>query len=304
MAAEKRVGAAPAADRTLVEPAFAKINLTLRVVGRRADGYHEIESLVGFAALSDRLALRPGPRLELHVAGPAADQAGPVADNLVLSAAHALAERVTGLTLGHFGLIKRLPAGAGLGGSSADAAAALRLLALANDLEIGDARVRAAARATGADVPVCLESRPRWMRGVGEILSDPVTIPKQFAVVVHPGVALATGDVFRAVSALPGGDAPAGGDVTAPAERRQFVAFLAEQANDLEPVARGLCPIISDVLSALRSQPGCALARMSGSGSACFGLFASRAAATLGARAIASEHSGWWVQATVIGDVI
>src|SRR5215467_9139023 len=159
------------------ELAPAKVNLTLRILGRRPDGYHDLESLVVFAPFGDRLALRVGPQLGLSVSGPTAASAGPLADNLVLRAAQALAAHIDGLKLGRFALTKRLPAGAGLGGGSSDAAAALRLLAQANDLGLEDAPVREAARTTGADVPVCLDPRPRLMRGTGEILSAPLNLP-------------------------------------------------------------------------------------------------------------------------------
>ena len=155
---------------TFVEDAWAKVNLTLRVLGRRGDGYHEIESLVAFAGLGDALSFSPGGELAVTVHGPSAALAGETADNLVLKAARALADRVPTVGLGVFDLDKRLPVAAGLGGGSADAAAALRLLARANDLAADDPLLYAAARATGADVPVCLDPRLRLMlaeTGVG-----------------------------------------------------------------------------------------------------------------------------------------
>ena len=189
------------ASGELAEFAPAKVNLTLHVLGRRADGYHEIESLVAFAGIGDRLTFRPGERLALAVSGPTGAAAGASDDNLVLKAARALAARVDGLRLGHFVLDKQLPVAAGLGGGSSDAAAALRLLAQVNGLSLDDERVRAAAQATGADVPVCLDPRARMMRGIGEILSDPMTLPELPAVLVNPGVAVPTRDVFAALGA-------------------------------------------------------------------------------------------------------
>ena len=150
----------------LVEKAPAKINLTLRVLGRRADGYHRLESLVAFADLADTLSLQPGGDAALDITGPFAAACGPVAGNLVLKALAALRQRVAGLNAGRFLLDKNIPVAAGLGGGSADAAAALRLLARGNGLALDDARLAAAAPAVGADVPVCLESRARIMRGV------------------------------------------------------------------------------------------------------------------------------------------
>jgi 4-diphosphocytidyl-2-C-methyl-D-erythritol kinase len=290
----------------LTERASAKINLTLRVVGRRPDGYHALESLVCFANISDHLTLRPGARLGLDVHGPHADAAGPVDHNLVRKAARALADRVGGLLTGHFSLHKRLPAGAGLGGGSADAAAALRLLAHANRLSLADPRMMAAALATGADVPVCVDSKPRWMRGLGEILSEPVRLPPLHAVLVFPGVPLATKDVFaafhqngahdttavQASSAFPKPD----GEI-APST---LLEWLAQQRNDLEPAAIARLPVIAEVLGALRAQSGCALARMSGSGSACFAIFASQESAAAGARTLAVRKD-WSVEETNIG---
>src|SRR6195256_4015058 len=172
------------------EKAPAKINLTLHVLGRRADGYHEIESLVAFAGVGDALSFTPGRALALTVGGPTAAAAGDTADNLVLKAARALAEQVEGLQLGRFALSKRLPVAAGLGGGSADAAAALRMLARSSHLAPDDPRLLQAARATGADVPVCLDPRPRLMRGIGDILSEPLDLPKLAAGLVTPCVAV------------------------------------------------------------------------------------------------------------------
>ena len=154
----------------LVEDARAKVNLTLRVVGRRVDGYHDLESVVAFADCADRLSLTPGPELQLQTTGPLAQACGETADNLVLKAARLLGERVPDLKLGDFTLDKVLPVAAGIGGGSADAAAALRLLARPNGLAVDDARLIEVARLTGADVPVCLASRACVMTGVGETL--------------------------------------------------------------------------------------------------------------------------------------
>src|SRR5271168_2396027 len=161
----------------LIEDGRAKVNLTLRVVGRRVDGYHDLESVVAFADCADRLTLLPGAELQLATTGPLAGACGEVADNLVLKAARLLGERVPGLKTGSFTLYKALPVAAGIGGGSADAAAALRLLARANGLAIGDARISAVAKLTGADVPVCVPSCACVMTGVGENLS-PLALPK------------------------------------------------------------------------------------------------------------------------------
>jgi 4-diphosphocytidyl-2-C-methyl-D-erythritol kinase len=290
----------------LTEPqstlAPAKINLTLRIFGRRVDGFHELESLVAFAPFGDRLTLWPDGSLGLKVSGPMTAGAGPLADNLVLRAARALAERIEGVTLGRFALLKRLPSGAGLGGGSADAAAALRLIAKANGLRLDDRRIHEAARATGADIPVCLDPRPRVMRGIGEILSAPMVLPKLGILIVHPGLALPTGPVFKALDLAPGEQyAKASSPFPKAASRDALLAWLASEHNDLERAAISIAPQIADVLSAIAGLAGCRLARMSGSGSACFGLFESGRAAAVAAKRLAAARPSWWVRAGLLG---
>ena len=182
----------------LMEEGRAKVNLTLRVVGRRVDGYHDLESVVAFADCADRLTLTPGAGLDLETTGPLAQACGETADNLVFKAAQLLGERVPDLKLGDFVLDKMLPVAAGIGGGSADAAAALRLLAQANGLALDDPRLIEVARLTGADVPVCLASRACVMTGVGETLM-PLSLPIMPCVMVNPRVPVATKDVFAAL---------------------------------------------------------------------------------------------------------
>ncbi len=313
----------------------AKVNLTLRILRRRADGFHELESLVAFASFGDRLAFWPGAPLGLKVSGPTAAAAGPLTDNLVLRAARALAARIEGLTLGRFALVKRLPAGAGLGGGSSDAAAGLRLIAHANGLGLDDARIHDAARATGADVPVCVDPRPRFMRGIGEILSVPVALPKLGILIAHPGVAMPTGPVFKALGLAPGEEFvappptptptllqegqghrstmhgacspspnlfPQAGGREGKMERADLFAWLTCERNDLEPVAVAIAPQIGEVLGAIAQLAGCRLTRMSGSGSACFGLFDSARAAAAAAKRLAATHPAWWVRSGVLGN--
>ena len=294
---------APAAR---VEPAPAKVNLTLRVLGRRPDGYHELESLVVFAAVGDGLAFMPGRSLALAVRGPTAVAAGDLVDNLVLKAARALIERIEGLKVGRFVLSKRLPVAAGLGGGSTDAAAALRLLARHNRIALDDARLMAAARATGADVPVCLDPQPRMMRGIGEVLSPPWRLPGLPALLINPRVSVATKDVFAALRAPPlaGHRAPGLAEEAWAAQapsRADVIDFVSRHRNDLEPAAVSLHPAITQALAALRALDGCALARMSGSGASCFGLFDSNRAAAAAARALRLKHPQWWIRPTVLG---
>jgi 4-diphosphocytidyl-2-C-methyl-D-erythritol kinase len=292
----------PPASPQLVEPAPAKVNLTLRVLARRPDGYHDLESLVAFARVGDRLDFAPGGPLALDVGGPFAAAAGNLADNLVLKAARELARLAGGLVLGRFVLTKELPVAAGLGGGSADAAAALRLLARANALAPDDPRLHAAARATGADVPVCLDPRPRIMRGIGEVLSAPLALPALPAVLVNPGVPLSTKEVFAALAAGP--RKPAANVGTIESNLISIGAVLdalAGGTNDLEPAAIALCPPVAGVLAALAHTPGCRLARMSGSGATCFGIYETGRAAGEAARSLEAAHRDWWVRATVLG---
>jgi 4-diphosphocytidyl-2-C-methyl-D-erythritol kinase len=284
----------------LVEQAPAKINLTLRVLGRRADGYHALESLVAFAELSDILTLAPGDAPTLDVSGPFAAACGPPADNLVFKAYAALREHVAGLQAGRFSLVKNIPVAAGLGGGSADAAAALRLLARCNGMAAGDARLMQAARAVGADVPVCLDPRARIMRGVGDELSAPLKVPPLAALLVNPGVALATRDVFAKFAAghaseMSIGDVPGTADAA--------IGYLAVFDNDLTPAAIACAPVIAEVIEHLRALPGVHLTRMSGSGATCFALFGSASEAAAAARQLSAARSDWWVYPTTLGSM-
>src|SRR5258705_4157073 len=293
---------APAAS---AEKAPAKVNLTLRVLRRRADGRHDIESLVAFAGVGDALTFTPGGALALTVGGPTAAAAGDVADNLVLKAARALAERVEGMKLGRLALSKRLPVAAGVGGGSSDAAAALRLLARANRITLDDPRLMEAARVSGADVPVCLDPRPRMMRGIGDVLSGPLALPKLPAVLVNPRVAVPTKDVFTALRDHLKAQKDVASSAVFESGRRlrmnALIDALADEPNDLEAPAVAIAPAIAQVLSDLRSLKGCGLARMSGSGATCFGLFATAPAAAAAARSLRSKHPDWWVRATKLG---
>jgi len=282
---------------TLTDFAPAKVNLTLRVLGRRPDGYHELESLVVFAEAGDRLTLSPDEELSLAVDGPTAAAAGSDESNLVLRAARALAARVPGLRVGRFTLDKLLPVAAGLGGGSSDAAAALRLLARANALAPDDPRVIDAARVVGADVPVCLDPRARIMRGIGERLSPPLALDPLAAVLVNPGVAVATRDVFVALNA---GPAAADGGVAEDVSLSAVDALIVHGVNDLQAPAIALQPVIADVLAALSACGGCRLARMSGSGATCFALYESQDAASAAAAALKAEHPSWWVAAGLL----
>jgi 4-diphosphocytidyl-2-C-methyl-D-erythritol kinase len=290
----------------LVEDGRAKVNLTLRVVGRRVDGYHELESVVAFADCADRLSLTPGSELNLKTTGPLAQDCGEISDNLVFKAAQLLGERVPDLTFGDFTLDKVLPVAAGIGGGSADAAAALRLLAQANGLAIDDSRLIEAAQRTGADVPVCLASRACVMTGVGETLL-PLALPKMPCVMVNPRVAVATKDVFGALGLRNGELLVGATDVIQAtawpedgASVEDWVEALAAGSNDLEAPAMRIQPVIGDVLSALSATNGAWLARMSGSGATCFAIFENTAEAQRAAQKIQLDHPNWWVHAGVL----
>jgi 4-diphosphocytidyl-2-C-methyl-D-erythritol kinase len=291
----------PTLQTTFTDRAPAKVNLTLRILGKRADGYHDLESLVVFARLADEVTLTPDAPLGLDVGGPTAAAAGEIADNLVLRAARELTARTGDLRLGRFALTKHLPVAAGLGGGSSDAAAALRLIMRVNGLAPDDRRVLEAARTTGADVPVCLDPCPRVMRGIGEILSAPLDLPALPAVLINPRVPVPTGDVFARLGLALGERRGEASDVDAAGlkDRDALIRYLATQPNDLEPPARALQPVISEVLAALSGRDGCLFARMSGSGATCFGLFATDAAAAAAAQRIAGAQPGWWVAPTV-----
>jgi len=291
----------------LADTARAKVNLTLRVLGRRPDGYHELESVVAFAAIADRLTLAPAAHAELTVTGPGAAGCGALNDNLVLRAARALGEKIEGLRTGVFTLEKNLPAAAGIGGGSADAAAALRLLAVHNDLACDDARVMAVARATGADIPVCVASHACVMTGVGENLM-PLDLPPLPCVLVNPRLAVATKDVFAALGLKPGELRTGMTDVLEAivwpkpgASAEVWLDVLAGGVNDLEAPAIRVQPAIADVLAMLRDTEGARLVRMSGSGATCFALYASEADAKAAAAALRAEQPSWWIEASVLG---
>ncbi len=283
------------------EPAPAKVNLTLRILGKRADGYHDLESLVAFAGLADEVTLTLDGELGLDIDGPTAAAAGDVADNLVLRAARELVGRTDGLRLGRFALTKRIPVAAGLGGGSSDAAAALRLVMRVNGIARDNARVIEAARATGADVPVCLDPRPRVMRGIGDVLSAPLDLPPLPAVLVNPGVPVPTRDVFGKLGLVPGEKRGAASEIDAGRlkDRAALLAWLESQPNDLEAPAIAIQPVIAQVLGAIERQSDCLLSRMSGSGATCFGLFETQSAAAAAAQALASAHPTWWVAPTI-----
>lgn len=282
----------------------AKVNLYLHVTGKRADGYHLLDSLVVFAGVGDTLTLAPADDLSLTLDGPTAvdlaathsPAAGLMAedDNIVLRAARLLADAAGIAPRAAITLTKRLPVAAGIGGGSADAAAALRGLARLWNLSIPENDLRALGLRLGADVPVCLAGRPTTMTGVGEQLDAAPTLPPAWLVLVNPRRPLSTPAVFKAR----GGDfTPARPLVEAPADAAALAVALAGRRNDLTQAAIALEPVVGDMLALIAAQPACLLARMSGSGATCFGLFAAEAEARAAETALARLHPEWWVAA-------
>lgn len=290
----------------LIEEGRAKVNLTLRVIGRRVDGYHDLESVVAFADCADRLSLTPGPKLSLKTTGPLAQACGEMSDNLVLKAAQLLGESVPDLRVGSFVLEKVLPVAAGIGGGSADAAAALRLLARLNSLALDDERLLEVALMTGADVPVCLVSQSCDMTGVGETLL-PLSLPRMPCVMVNPRVPVSTKDVFAELGLRNGELLVGATDVfrgtawpEAGASLEDWVEALAVESNDLEVPATRIQPVIGEVITALNAANGAWLARMSGSGATCFAIFENTADAHRAAQKIQRDRPQWWVHAGVL----
>ncbi|MGF1608894.1 MAG: 4-(cytidine 5'-diphospho)-2-C-methyl-D-erythritol kinase [Kiloniellales bacterium] len=283
--------AAPNTQHALQIWAWAKINLYLHVVGRRADGYHELDSLIVFAGVGDRLRFAAADALSLTIEGPFGSGLAADESNLVLRAAHALRDSQSIEDGARLALDKRLPLASGIGGGSADAAATLIGLARLWRIAPGEAALSLLAARLGADVPVCLFGRPAFIGGIGEVIERAPPLPPAWLLLVNPGVELATPAVFKRRQGAFSQTArwrAVDRDAAALAER------LAETRNDLEASARSLVPEIGEVLSAIGRQPGCLLARLSGSGATCFGLFAEQSAAQAAAASLAAAQPEWW----------
>lgn len=278
----------------IVIPAPAKINLALHVIGRRVDDYHELDSLVAFASVHDTVRAQAADALTLSIGGPGAASlaALPADDNMILRAARRLAE-IAGIRVPHAALAleKNLPIASGIGGGSADGAAALLALRDLWRLDMNESRLAEAALSLGADLPVCLGSRPAIMQGIGERLSPAPALPRLGILLVNPRVALPTPDVFRALAGKFG--QPMTLDYRA-GDAASLLANLRGLRNDLQAPAISLAPVVADVLAALEALAGARLARMSGSGATCFGLFDTQAAAQDAERAMRAAHEGWW----------
>ncbi|MEQ8388676.1 MAG: 4-(cytidine 5'-diphospho)-2-C-methyl-D-erythritol kinase [Alphaproteobacteria bacterium] len=291
----------------LIAAAPAKINLFLHVTGRREDGYHLLDSLIVFAGISDEVSAAPAGTLILdEVTGPFGGLVGPAQDNLVLRAAEGLA-RLTGRSPppgAALRLYKTLPAAAGIGGGSADAAATLRLLCALWGLTPRGDDLESLARRLGADVPVCLAGQAARASGIGDELAPVGDLPPLWLVLVNPGVAVPTPAVFARRQGAFTEPALAAAAVAGGRDRAAFIAALRETRNDLLAPALELAPEIGDVLAAIQASEGCLLARMSGSGATCFGLFGTAEEAAAAAGSIGRDAPAWWVAAgPMISDI-
>lgn len=267
----------------------AKINLTLHVTGQRADGYHLLDSLVVFADVGDSIRMELAEDLSLEITGPKAAGLQGEGDNLILRAARRMQVDQGARIV----LDKVLPVSSGIGGGSSDAAAAMRGLASLWQVPLpGDPQV------LGADVPVCLRAMPTRMRGIGDVLEEVPTLPPSWLVLVNPGVAVSTPEVFKRLASKD--NAPMPEDLPEMGSAGDFAAWLKWMRNDLERPAILIQPVIATVLAALRMRRGCLLARMSGSGATCWGMFDNPDDAARAAEDLARERPDWWVQSAEI----
>ena len=271
------------------EIGYAKLNLALHVRGREPDGYHRLETLFAFTEDGDLLSVAPGAELSLTTIGPFAGAVGALSDNLVIRAASALRAHFRVRRGAALILDKRLPVAAGIGGGSADAAAALRLLVRWWNLPAEAETLHAIAADLGADVPACLRSRTAFGEGRGDRLQAAVSdLAGAPVLLVNPLVPVPTGPVFQAWDGVDRG----------PLQRDSGLVSLAGARNDLEAPAVTIAPVVRSVLDLLAAQPGAALTRMSGSGATCFALFGTDADRDAALARIAADRPGWWLFAS------
>jgi 4-diphosphocytidyl-2-C-methyl-D-erythritol kinase len=284
-------------DHTVTAYAPAKINLYLHVTGKRADGYHLLDSLIAFADVGDTIEATLADDVALTCDGPFGAALGNAPDNLVLKAAHLLAERAEVTTGAHLRLTKQLPLASGIGGGSADAAATLHALTDLWGLALPDRSMTTLAAKLGADVPICLHGQAAYIGGIGEIIDAAPVLPAAGIVLVNPGQALSTPSVFKSfrgpMTAAQRFDA-------APKDVPELCTLLAARRNDLTEAAIAIVPEIATALGALENIPGTRLARMSGSGATCFAFYDDQASAERAAQQLAAEHPDWWVRASTL----
>jgi 4-diphosphocytidyl-2-C-methyl-D-erythritol kinase len=279
-------------------PARAKVNLFLHIGDKRDDGFHPLQSLAVFTQAGDSVRADEGGGLSLDVDGPFAAGLQQEQDNLVLRAARALAEAAGRPADARLVLTKNLPVASGIGGGSADAAAALRALSALWNLGLDESRLCEIGASLGSDIPVCVPSVPSFMAGRGEILTPLESFPGLALLLANPRVGVPTKDVFAALTQRTGVDA------SLPRGRLRDCAdllrLLETTRNDLEAPARALQPVIGEVLSALAALPGALFTRMSGSGATCFAIFPDNDSCARAARTLAAAYPGWWVQPTSV----
>ncbi len=285
------------------EMAPAKLNLTLSVLARRADGYHDLASLVVFCGFGDELKLKPGSGFKFSCDGLFANEID--GENLVLRAVSLLKQHCGLTDLGEVHLTKSLPVAAGVGGGSSDAAALLRLAQKNNRVSMTPDEVAAIAQKLGADVPVCVEGTGAWIEGIGEKITQIKRFPEIGVLLVNPLNQVLTADVFASLQVPPSRSIP-----LAPIERQiafasidEVIGLMERDRNDMTVAAIRICPGIQAVLDGLKDLEGCRIARMSGSGATCFGLFETEEMAERGASTLSDANPQWWVRSTVIGAI-
>jgi len=277
----------------------AKVNLYLHVTGRRADGYHFLDSLVTFASVGDFVRLEDAPTFSFSMNGPMATafSSGDEENNLVVRAARALAKTLDRPMRFRLTLTKNLPIASGIGGGSTDAAATLRLLASHWGLPPDAPLLREIAAALGQDIPCCIAAKNCFFMGIGDAVVPAPDLPPTALVLVNPRKEIPTPAVFRARR---GAFSPPADRLTAPPkDASALAAFLGGCSNDLTAAAAEICPEIREILRALESCPDCLLARMSGSGATCFGLFSDRGGGKRAAATLLQNHAAWWVVPTM-----
>ena len=275
----------------------AKINLYLHVTGQRDDGFHLLDSLIVFADYGDQVSVAPADQLTLSIDGPFAAGLPNDIYNLVIQAAHLLAERAGIEAKAEITLTKNLPVASGIGGGSADAAATLQALTQLWQINLDREELRDLACKLGADVPVCLAGKPSFVSGIGEIITPAPTLPETWLVLVNPGEPVATPEVFAKRDSDFTDTTPFDGT---PATTAELAALLNERTNDLAAPATLVAPVIAEVLSVLHATNGQLLSRLSGSGATCFALFSDETSAQEAAKSLQSDHPSWWVQAAAV----
>lgn len=274
-----------------------KVNLFLHITGKRTDGYHVLESLVCFPSGGDRVSVTAGDRLSFTQTGPYAKNMGEAADNLVMKAALLLQQTYGTQNGAQIHLEKNLPVASGIGGGSSDAASVLHLLCDLWQLDVPLNDLCKLGQTLGADLPVCLHDGPALMSGIGEVITPVKSLPKLYILLVNPGVEVSTPAAFSKLTRIGGSpDAGSFDDLSC----TDFIDRLKICRNDLQKGAIELVPQIGQALDALQSNDDCLLARMSGSGATCFGLYESLEAAEAAGTEIASHHQNWWVDASLM----